>query len=72
VDPSPTLWRPHRSQLLYAYKFLVELWEMIWHINQQQETVFMLGVLGLIDVTMVIIGGYATFVSKLDLEGHTD
>ena len=36
----------------------------------------MLGVLGLIDVTMVanlltmvIIGGYATFVSKLDLEG---
>ena len=63
------------AELLYAYKFLVELWEMIWHIHQQQETVFMLGVLGLIDVTMVanlltmvIIGGYATFVSKLDLE----
>jgi uncharacterized protein (TIGR00645 family) len=43
------------------------------------ETVFVLGVLGLIDVTMVanlltmvIIGGYATFVSKLDLEGHAD
>jgi uncharacterized protein (TIGR00645 family) len=67
------------AELLYAYKFLVELWEMVWHINQQQETVFMLGVLGLIDVTMVanlltmvIIGGYATFVSKLDLEGHAD
>lgn len=52
---------------------------MIWHISQQQETVFMLGVLGLIDVTMVanlltlvIMGGYATFVSKLDLEGHAD
>ncbi len=60
------------AELLYAYKFLVELWEMIWHIHQQQETVFMLGVLGLIDVTMVIIGGYATFVSKLDLEGHPD
>lgn len=67
------------AELLYAYKFLIELWEMIWHINQQQETVFMLGVLGLIDVTMVanlltmvIIGGYATFVSKLDLEGHAD
>jgi hypothetical protein len=26
----------------------------------------MLGVLGMIDVTMVIIGGYATFVSKFD------
>ena len=67
------------AELLYAYKFLIELWEMIRHINQQQETVFMLGVLGLIDVTMVanlltmvIIGGYATFVSKLDLEGHAD
>lgn len=32
----------------------------------------MLGVLGLIDVTMVSIGGYATFMSKLDLEGHPD
>lgn len=67
------------AELLYAYKFLVELWAMVRHINQQEETIFMLGVLGLIDVTMVanlltmvIIGGYATFVSKLDLEGHPD
>jgi uncharacterized protein (TIGR00645 family) len=56
------------AELLYAYKFLFELWEMVRHINQQEETIFMLGVLGLIDVTMVanlltmvIIGGYATF-----------
>jgi hypothetical protein len=61
------------AELLYAYKFLVELWEMIRHINQQPETIFMLGVLGLIDVTMVanlltmvIIGCYATFVSIFD------
>jgi len=67
------------AELLYAYKFIVELWEMIRHIDQQKETVFMLGILGLIDVTMVanlltmvIIGGYATFVSKLDLEDHAD
>ena len=66
-------------ELLYAYKFLIELWEMVLHINKMDETVFMLGVLGLIDVTMVanlltmvIIGGYATFVSKLDLEQHPD
>ena len=39
----------------------------------------MLGVLGLIDVTMVanlltmvVIGRYATFVSKLNLDGHPD
>lgn len=67
------------AELLYAYKFLVELWEMVAHIHKMDETVFMLGVLGLIDVTMVanlltmvVIGGYATFVSKLDLEEHPD
>ncbi|MBS0181590.1 MAG: TIGR00645 family protein [Nitrospira sp.] len=67
------------AELLYAYKFLHELWEMVTHIGKMEETVFMLGVLGLIDVTMVanlltmvVIGGYATFVSKLDLEHHPD
>ncbi len=67
------------AELLYAYKFLLELWEMVAHINRMEETAFMLGVLGLIDVTMVanlltmvVIGGYATFVSKLDLEHHPD
>jgi len=43
------------------------------------ETVIMLVVLGLIDVVMisnllimVIIGGYETFVSRLNIEGHPD
>ena len=43
------------------------------------ETVIMLAVLGLIDVVMisnllimVIVGGYETFVSRLNLEGHPD
>jgi uncharacterized protein (TIGR00645 family) len=67
------------AELLYAYKFIVELWEMVVHVQGLEETKFMLGVLGLIDVTMVanlltmvVIGGYATFVSKLSLEGHPD
>lgn len=67
------------AELLYAYKFLVELYEMIRDIRELSETIFMLGVLSLIDITMVanlltmvVIGGYATFVSKLDLEGHPD
>lgn len=67
------------AELLYAYKFLVELWHMIAGIQKLEETQFMLGILGLIDVTMVanlltmvVIGGYATFVSKLDLEEHPD
>src|SRR5690606_28477101 len=43
------------------------------------ETTIMLVVLGLIDVVMisnllimVIIGGYETFVSRMNLEGHPD
>ncbi|MGZ5129714.1 MAG: YqhA family protein [Caldimonas sp.] len=43
------------------------------------ETVIMLAVLGLIDVVMisnllimVIVGGYETFVSRLNLQGHPD
>ncbi|MES4787101.1 MAG: TIGR00645 family protein [Nitrospiraceae bacterium] len=67
------------AECLYAYKFLTELWEMVHEIRELPETVFMLGVLSLIDITMVanlltmvVIGGYATFVSKLDLEGHRD
>ena len=48
-------------------------------VTSLNETVIMLVVLGLIDVVMisnllvmVIIGGYETFVSRLDLQGHRD
>ena len=48
-------------------------------ITQLNETVIMLVVLALIDVVMisnllimVIVGGYETFVSRLNLEGHED
>src|SRR5215216_2492794 len=41
------------AELLYAYKFLTELWEMIHHLGDSSETIFMLGVLSLIDITMV-------------------
>src|SRR4029079_10303139 len=44
-----------------------------------KETEIMLAVLGLIDVVMianllimVIVGGYETFVSRLNLKGHPD
>jgi uncharacterized protein (TIGR00645 family) len=70
------------AQGVYVYLFMVELSHLVVnaftaaHIN---ETEVMLVVLGLIDVVMianllimVIIGGYETFVSKLDLENHPD
>ena len=48
-------------------------------LTQLNETVIMLVVLGLIDVVMisnllimVIVGGYETFVSRMNLEGHPD
>jgi uncharacterized protein (TIGR00645 family) len=48
-------------------------------VTSLNETIIMLVVLALIDVVMisnllimVIVGGYETFVSRLDLEGHRD
>ncbi len=48
-------------------------------INGLNETIIMLVVLALIDVVMisnllimVIVGGYETFVSRMNLEGHPD
>ncbi|MCZ8076107.1 MAG: TIGR00645 family protein [Burkholderiales bacterium PBB2] len=48
-------------------------------IAKLNETILMLVVLGLIDVVMisnllimVIVGGYETFVSRMDLDGHPD
>lgn len=50
-----------------------------FEVTALNETIIMLVVLALIDVVMisnllimVIIGGYETFVSRLDLEGHPD
>ncbi len=70
------------AQAVYVYLFMLELSHLVQaafgdaHLN---ETTVMLVVLGLIDVVMianllimVIIGGYETFVSRLDLEDHPD
>lgn len=72
-------------QGVYVYQFFVELWHLA-HVTffghgtvEDPATQIMLGVLGLIDVVMianllimVIIGGYETFVSRLNLSGHVD
>lgn len=66
-------------QGLYAYRFVVEIWNIISHATRLSETEVLLAVLGLIDIVlisnllvMVIIGGYETFVSRLDLSEHPD
>ncbi len=67
------------AQGVYVFRFMVELWHLVATAHTIQETEIMLIVLGLIDVVMianllvmVIVGGYETFVSRLDLEGHPD
>jgi uncharacterized protein (TIGR00645 family) len=64
---------------LYSYKFIGELVTMGINLNVYSEVEMMLGVLGLIDISMVmnllvivIIGGYSIFTSRLDFEGKED
>ena len=64
---------------LYAYKSILGLGHLATDIQVLTEEKVMLGVLGLVDVTMVanllimvIIGGYSTFVSRLDLNDNED
>ena len=65
--------------VLYAYKFIIELIHLCTTINEITETALMLGILTLVDITMVanllimvIIGGYSTFVSRIDIDKHED
>ena len=70
------------AQVVYCWLFMVELSHLVhnaFDTAHLSETEVMLVVLGLIDVVMianllimVIVGGYETFVSRLDLEGHPD
>jgi uncharacterized protein (TIGR00645 family) len=67
------------AQAVYVYHFMVELTHLVEKVPHLVEAEIMLIVLGLIDVVMisnllimVIVGGYETFVSRLNLEGHPD
>ncbi len=67
------------AQMVYVYHFMVELWHLFEKASRITETDIMLTVLGLIDVVMianllimVIVGGYETFVSRLNLQDHPD
>ena len=69
------------AQGVYVYKFFKELWTLILMCvsGHATETYVMLAVLKLVDVVMianllimVIVGGYETFVSRIDLQGNRD
>jgi uncharacterized protein (TIGR00645 family) len=67
------------AQAVYVILFVKELWHLVAHSLELTEQRIMLAVLGLIDVVMisnllvmVIVGGFETFVSRLNLRGHPD
>ena len=67
------------AQGVYVYQFMLELSHLVLAAGSLKQSDIMLIVLGLIDVVMianllimVIIGGYETFVSRLDLQDHPD
>ena len=69
------------AQGVYVWQFWIELYHLISMMANKNmtETALMLVVLGLIDVVMisnllvmVIVGGWETFVSRLELQNHPD
>jgi uncharacterized protein (TIGR00645 family) len=67
------------AQTVYVFHFMGELWHLVTGAGKMSENDIMLLVLGLIDVVMianllimVIVGGYETFVSRLNLKDHPD
>jgi uncharacterized protein (TIGR00645 family) len=67
------------AQGVYVILFVKELWHLVLGAMRFTEQEIMLLVLGMIDVVMisnllimVIVGGYETFVSRLELERHPD
>lgn len=68
------------ASIVYAIKSSIETLHLIQHFLEWTESEVMLSILTLVDITMVvnllvmvIIGGYTTFVSKMDLiDTHID
>ncbi|AWZ03830.1 TIGR00645 family protein [Streptomyces sp. ICC1] len=67
------------AQVVYVWVFLKDVAHLVGDIGALTETTTMLMVLGLVDVVMVanlllmvIVGGYETFVARVNLKDHPD
>ncbi|MBL8025643.1 MAG: TIGR00645 family protein [Fibrobacteres bacterium] len=67
------------AQLIFAYRFIVEVIHLFHYSASMSENILLQTILALVDIvmvvnliTMVVIGGWTTFVSKLDLHGNPD
>lgn len=64
---------------VYAIKFFEEMWHIVKIVFRAEEADFVLGTLALIDmvlvanlIVMIVISGYETFVSRLDVGEDED
>lgn len=67
------------ASFFYLIKFFQELLHIIKHTTEFHETEMMLGILSLVDISMVMnlvvmvtIGGYSIFTSRIDVDMHED
>ncbi len=67
------------AAVAYAWKSVQELLHLMHDFNGVPESTIMLGILSLVDISMVanlvnmvVVGGYVTFVSRIDFEDNTD
>lgn len=67
------------ASVLYTVRFVIELIHLVAHSGGMTETALMVSVLTLVDISMVVnllivvtIGGYTTFVSRLDFGQSED
>jgi hypothetical protein len=67
------------AAVAYAWKSVQELIHLMHDFNGVPESTIMLGILSLVDISMVanlvnmvVVGGYVTFVSRIDFEDNTD
>lgn len=67
------------SIILLFIKFSQELWHMTSHVNTLSESQVIVGILALVDMSlvaslllMIIFSGYEIFVSKIDVAEHKD
>jgi uncharacterized protein (TIGR00645 family) len=63
------------GELIYVYKFLIELFHIMGHFTTITEEDLLIGMLSLVDITMignliamVTIGGYSIFVSEINFQ----
>ncbi len=67
------------AAVAYAWVSICELWHIISTLSAATESSIMLGILSLVDISMVanlvnmvVIGGYVTFVSRIEFGENTD